>query len=98
MLYIALGTQICKMLSEGFIVPTPQCRVLSNSILQKPLGFSQDLVLQTVLRTYTCNVLMDLIPPLEDLLLTFHPSVHLFILLHSLSQLGLLQVFYFGFC
>lgn len=69
MFYIALGTQVCKMLSEGFMVPTPQCRVPSNSILQKPLSFSQDRVLQAILHIYTFHVLMDFIPPLEDLVL-----------------------------
>jgi len=87
------------MLSGGFMVPTPQFRVPSSSILQKPLSFSQDLVLQAVVRTYTHLPCADgLTPPLEDLLLTFHPSDRLFIVLHSLSQLGLLQVFYFEFC
>ena len=62
------------MLSEGFMVPTPQCRVPSNSILENPLSFSQDLVLQAVLHTYTFHVLLDFTPPLEDLLLTFHPN------------------------
>lgn len=98
MFYMALGTQICKMLSEGFMVPTSQCWVPSNSILQKPLSLSQDLVLQAMLITYTFHVLMDFILLLKGLLLTFHPNVHLFILLHSLLQLGLLQVFYIEFC
>lgn len=50
------------MLSEGFMVSTAWCQVPSNSILQKPLSFSQDLVLQAIVHSYTFCVLVDFIP------------------------------------
>lgn len=83
------------MLSEGFMVSTPRCRVPSDSILQKLLSFSQDLVLQAIVHSYTFYVPVDFIPLWKDLLSPFHPNVHLSILLHSLLLLGLLRVFHF---
>lgn len=61
------------MLSEGFMVSTPGCRVPSDSILQKLLSFSQDLVLQAIVHSYIFNVPVDFIPLRKDLLPAFHP-------------------------
>lgn len=49
------------MLLGGFMVPTPQCRVPSHSILQKPLCFSWDLALRAVLCAHTFHVRMDFV-------------------------------------
>lgn len=50
------------MLSEGFMISTPWCRVPSDSILQKLLSFSQDLVQQATVYSHTFYVPVDFFP------------------------------------
>lgn len=59
--------------------------VSSDSILQKLLSFSRDLVLQAIVHSYPFYMPVDFIPLQKDLLPTFHSNVRLFTLLHSLS-------------